>query len=174
LVVIVISGLHGAGKTTVAAEVARRFGLRHICAGELFRRMAAERGMSLEDFNRYAETHPEIDKELDRRTVEEARKGNAVVDARLGGWLVDADFKILLVAPLEVRVERISRREGREKEEVLRETKQREESEARRFRELYGIDVNDFSVFDLILNTGRLSEEQTKRIIVSAVEKILR
>jgi cytidylate kinase len=174
LVVIVISGLHGAGKTTVAAEVACRFGLRHICAGELFRRMAAERGMSLEDFNRYAETHPEIDKELDRRTVEEARKGNAVVDARLGGWLVDADFKILLVAPLEVRVERISRREGREKEEVLRETKQREESEARRFRELYGIDVNDFSVFDLILNTGRLSEEQTKRIIVSAVEKILR
>lgn len=174
MVVIVISGLHGAGKTTVAAEVACRFGLRHICAGELFRRMAAERGMSLEDFNRYAETHPEIDKELDRRTVEEARKGNAVVDARLGGWLVDADFKILLVAPLEVRVERISRREGREKEEVLRETKQREESEARRFRELYGIDVNDFSVFDLILNTGRLSEEQTKRIIVSAVEKILR
>jgi cytidylate kinase len=71
-------------------------------------------------------------------------------------------------------VERISKREGRKKDEVLRETKEREESEARRFRELYGIDVNDLSVFDLVLNTGRLSEEQTKQIIVSAVEKILR
>lgn len=174
MVVIAISGPHGSGKTTVAKELARRFGLRYICAGELFRKMASERGMSLEEFNRYAEVHPEIDRELDRRTVGEAREGNAVVDARLAGWLVEADFKILLTAPLHVRAERISKREGRRIEEVLRETQSREESEARRFLQLYGIDVNDFSVFDLILNTGRLSEEQTKEIIVSAVEKILR
>jgi cytidylate kinase len=174
MVVIAVSGLHGAGKTTVAAELAKRFGLRHICAGEIFRRMASERGMSLEEFNRYAETHPEIDRELDRRTIEEAKKGNAVVDARLAGWIVEADFKILLTAPLQTRAERISRREGKNIEEVLKETQIREESEARRFLQLYGIDVNDFSVFDLILNTGRLSEKQTKEIIVSAVEKILR
>lgn len=174
MVVIAVSGWHGTGKSTVARELSRRFGLAYICAGDIFRKMARERGMSLEEFNRYAETHPEIDREIDMRVVEEARKGNSVVDSRLAGWLVPADLKILLTAPLEVRVSRICKRENRDFEEVLRETKTREESEEKRFREMYGIDVNDVSPFDVVLNTAKFSEEEVKEIIALVVEEFLR
>jgi len=174
VVVVAVSGPHGAGKTTVARFLAKKLGLRYLSAGELFRRMAAERGMSLEEFSRYAEKNVKIDEEIDRRTVEEARRGNVLVDARLAGWLLnDADLKILLTAPLEVRVRRIAEREGRPYEEVLRETVKRERSEERRFKKFYGIDLSDLSPFDIVLNTERISIEEMRKISLAAARVML-
>lgn len=174
MVVVAVSGPHGAGKTTVARFLAKKLGLRYLSAGELFRRMAAERGMSLEEFSRYAEKNVKIDEEIDRRTVEEARRGNVLVDARLAGWLLnDADLKILLTAPLEVRVRRIAEREGRPYEEVLRETVKRERSEERRFKKFYGIDLSDLSPFDIVLNTERISIEEMRKISLAAARVML-
>lgn len=175
MVVISISGLHGAGKTTVAKYLAQKFKLQYVGAGDVFRKMAAERGMTLEEFSRYAERHPEIDTMIDRRTVREARGKKVLVDARLGGWMVKkADLKILLTAPLKTRAERIARREKRDYDEVLKETITRERSEAKRFKKLYGIDVNDHSVFDLVLNTERLSIRETTRTLGTLVGLVIK
>jgi cytidylate kinase len=161
---IAISGDHGAGKSTVARELARRLGLGYLSAGEIFRRMAEERGMSLEEFSEYVEKHPEVDREIDRRLAEAG--GEVVVDGRLAGWMVrGADLRILLTAPLEVRVRRIAEREGRRVEEVRKETLVRERSERKRFKELYGIDIDDLSVFDLVINTSRLGVEEEVEVL---------
>jgi len=161
---IAISGDHGAGKSTVAKELAKRLGLRHLSAGEIFRRMAEEKGMGLKEFSEYAEKHPEIDLEIDRRLGEV--KGEAVVDGRLAGWMVKgADLRVLFTAPLEVRVRRIAEREGRDLQEVREETLAREESERKRFKELYGIDIDDLSIFDLVINTARLEVEEEVEIL---------
>jgi cytidylate kinase len=174
VVVVAVSGPHGAGKTTVARFLAKKLGLRYLSAGDVFRRMAAERGVSLEEFSRYAEKNVKIDEGIDRRTVEEARRGNVLVDARLAGWLLnDADLKILLTAPLEVRVRRIAEREGRPYEEVLRETVKRERSEEKRFKKLYGIDLSDLSPFDIVLNTERISIEEMKKISLAVARVML-
>jgi cytidylate kinase len=174
VVVVAVSGPHGAGKTTVARFLAKKLGLRYLSAGDVFRRMAAERGVSLEEFSRYAEKNVKIDEGIDRRTVEEARRGNVLVDARLAGWLLnDADLKILLTAPLEVRVRRIAEREGRPYEEVLRETVKRERSEEKRFKKLYGIDLSDLSPFDIVLNTERISIEEMKKISLAVAMVML-
>lgn len=170
MVVVAISGLHGAGKTTAARVLAKKFRLRHVCAGMVFRQLAEERGMTLDEFSRYAERHPGIDRMIDRRTADAAREDNVLIDARLAGWMAKkANVKILLTAPLEVRARRISRREKREYKEVLKETVAREQSEAKRFRKFYGIDVNDHSPFDLVLNTGHLSVRETAGILEAAV-----
>jgi cytidylate kinase len=170
MVVIAISGLHGAGKTTVAKHLAKKFHLRYVSAGDVFRRMAAEKGMTLEEFSRYAEKHPEIDRAIDRRTVREAKGDNVLIDAKLAGWMAKhADVKILLTAPLKVRAQRIARREGRSYREVLRETEFRERSEARRFKRFYGIDVHDYTPFDIVLNTERFSIKEMIKIVETVV-----
>lgn len=173
MVTVAISGLHGAGKTTAAKKLADKFDLRHVSAGKVFRRMAEEQGMSLAEFSEYVEEHPEIDRKIDRRTADEAEGDDVLIDARLAGWMAEgADIRILLFAPLEERVRRISRRENRPYEEVKEETVARERSEKKRYKELYDIDVEDHSVFDLILNTGNFRPEETFRILEVAVELV--
>jgi len=172
-VVVAISGLHGAGKTTAARALVRRFGLKYVSAGEVFRQLARGRGITLDEFSRYAERHPEIDRQIDSRTAEAAKRGNVLIDARLAGWMAKgADIKILLYAPLKVRVQRIVGREARAYKEVLRETAVRERSEARRFKRFYGIDVNDWSAFDLVLNTEHFSPREMARLLELTVEFI--
>jgi len=172
--VITVSGLHGTGKTTAARAIAQRLGLRYVCSGDIFRRMAQERSMTLSEFSRYVEDHREVDLMIERRAAEEAKRGNVVIDGRLSGWWVKhADLRILLTAPVRVRVRRICKREKRRYGEVLRETLERERSEARRFKRLYGIDVNDHSVFDLIMNTGRIPEGKMVDALEAAIRALL-
>ncbi|MEM2192546.1 MAG: AAA family ATPase [Candidatus Hadarchaeales archaeon] len=175
MVVVTISGLHGAGKTTAAKYLAKKFGLEYVCAGDVFRQMAKERGLTLEEFSKVAERDPRIDLMIDKRTARMARRGNVLIDGRLAGWMAKkADLRILLTAPLEVRVKRIVGRERRRYKEVLRETMARERSEAKRFRKFYHIDVNDYSKFDLVVNTANLSVEEVAKILEAAVASIMR
>lgn len=171
MVTIAVSGLHGVGKTTAAKKLAEKFNLRYISAGSVFRKMADQKGMSLEEFSKHVEENPEIDDKIDNRTVSEAEKANVLIDARLSGWMAEnADVKIMLIASLEARVNRIANREDRELKEVEKETIAREESEAKRYKEIYGIDVNDYSVFDVILNTESFNVEQMIEILERIVK----
>lgn len=173
MVVITISGLHGAGKSTAARALVKKFGLKYMSAGAVFRQMAREKGMSLDDFSRYVEHRPNIDRQIDRRTAEFAKKDNVLIDARLAGWMAKgADVKILLYAPLKVRVGRIIKREGRRYMDVLKETAGRERSEAKRFKRFYGIDVNDWSVFDIVLNTEHFGQKEMVRVLELVVRAV--
>lgn len=175
VVVVAISGLHGAGKTTAARAIAKKFKLRYICAGAVFRQLAKEHGMTLDEFSRHAERHPKIDRAIDRRTAEAAKGDNVLIDARLAGWIAKrADLKILLTAPVKIRAKRISKRERRSYRSVLRETVKRERSEAKRFKRFYGIDINDCSPFDIVLSTERLSAREMVRILEFAVGVVLK
>lgn len=173
MVTVAISGLHGTGKTTAAKALSKEFDLRYISAGDVFRQMAEERDMSLSEFSNYVEDHPEIDKEIDQRTAEEAKKDGVLVDARLAGWMAkEADIRILLTASLEERVKRISDREDRSYDEVMEETRAREKSEERRYKDIYDIDVEDCSVFDLVLNTEKFGEEEMIRVLKLVIELV--
>lgn len=172
-IVITVSGLAGSGTTTLCRNLARHYGFKHIYAGLIFRQMAKEMGMTLQEFQEYAELHPEIDREVDRRQIEAANEGNVVIEGRLAGWMVrEADLKIWLDAPLRVRVERVARREGKPYDVAFMETVEREKSNRKRYLNLYGIDIEDLSIYDLVINTSKWGPDGVFEIVKAAVDHL--
>jgi len=169
--VITVGGPHGSGKSSIADRLAEEFGLRRMSAGIVFRRLAAERGMSLEELSRLAEEDSEIDRLLDETLKAEAERGNVVIDGQLAAWMAGehTDLRIYLTAPLDTRVRRIASRDGRDFESARRETTVREASERQRYKDYYGIDIADLSVYDLVLNTEHYTLDQVYEIVSTAV-----
>jgi cytidylate kinase len=166
MVVIAVSGQPGSGKTTVAREVARALKVPLVSSGSLFRELAAKSGMDLLEFHKYAEANPEIDKKIDSMAIELAKNGNVVLEGHLTAWVVRpyADLCIYLKASREIRAKRVAIRDNKSFEEALREVTDREELNRKRYLAIYGIDIRDLSIFDLVLDTTYLSINDAVRI----------
>jgi cytidylate kinase len=154
---ITISGEPGSGKTTVARELAERLGLPYVYAGDLYRREAKRRGLTLEQFNALCEGDQSIDRALDAQMTERARRGDVVLEGRLAGYFAAKEgldaLKVWLTAGDEVRARRVAQRENGDWKKVLEENDLRHRSDAKRYREIYGFDLRDTSVYDLVLAT---------------------
>ncbi|MFW5688257.1 MAG: (d)CMP kinase [Spirochaetota bacterium] len=174
---IAISGKSGSGNTTVTSRVAERLGYQRV--NYTFKDMAAEQGVSFETMCEMAEHDSRWDIKLDRRQVEMAREGNTVLGSRLAIWVLDdADVRVYLDAPPEVRARRIQRRniENGEKptnfETVFTQTVERDQRDHDRYLRLYGIDNDHFDFADLVIDAAELGpDEIADRIIAAAHEK---
>ena len=152
--IVTVSGAIGAGKSTVAKALARSLGLRYLATGEVFREEARRRGLSLAAMGRLAEQDQTIDREIDRMQTDVARAGGVLVDSRLSGWLIDGDLRIWFRAPLAVCAARVAARDGLSTEEALSALRGREESERRRYRAIYQIDLTDLGRYHVIVDTS--------------------
>ena len=170
---LTVSGPPGSGKSTNAAALAEAFDLDHVSGGDIFRELAAERGLSPVEFNELAEEDDQIDRDLDRRLRYIAvERDDVLLESRLAGWLAadHADFKIWLDAAEAVRAERIADREAKPVDVARSETRRREESEAHRYDAYYNINIDDLSIYDLTVNTGRWGPESVQTILTTAIE----
>ena len=64
---------------------------------------------------------------------------------------------------------RIGVREGETVEEACAKTVDRQKSEAKRYKMYYDIDIEDKSVYDLVINTDDLDPDQVVEKILEAV-----
>lgn len=175
--IIAISGKAGSGKSTVARLLASKLGLRHYSIGDIMREMAREKGMTLVELNKKAETDITIDEELDGRLKKFGKGDNFVIDGRLTAFFIPyADVKIFLDADEEVRAGRIMKdKRAVEKGEDLRQTlenvKLREASEKKRYRQYYGVDYHDKKLYDFVVDTTNLGAEDVVREIIKFIQK---
>ena len=170
---ITISGPPGSGKSTLSKTIAEHFNLKLVSSGDVFRAMAAERGVSLEEFGRIAEADPAIDNEIDKRQVEMSNTGgDFLFEGRLSGMLNDADLKIMLKTDVKIRARRIAEREDISIEQALRETIERQESEAKRYKKYYDIDITDLILYDLVLESSVWDKEATAKVAITAIESM--
>lgn len=172
--IITIGGLAGTGTTTTAELLSEKLNIPYISAGFVFREMAAEKGMSVLEFSEFAEGNDDIDKEIDRRQAEKAKSSdNLIVEGRLSAFFVDnADLRVWLVTPFDVRSKRISDREQKSVDVAKNEIIVREESEALRYMEIHNIDISNMDIYDIIINTDTFNPEKVSEIIIQTLKVI--
>ena len=171
--IITIGGLAGTGTTTLAEVLSEKLDVQFISAGFIFRQMAAERGMSVLEFSEFAEGNDEIDKEIDKRQAEIAKSSeNLVIEGRLSAYFVEADLKLWLMTPFDVRSKRIAQREDKSVDVAKNEIITREKSEALRYKEIHNIDISNMEIYDLIINTDSFDPESISEIIIQTLKVI--
>ncbi|MCR8432952.1 MAG: cytidylate kinase family protein [Crenarchaeota archaeon] len=180
-IVILFSGPHASGKTTVAKAISEKLGLRYFSTGELFRKKAKELGMSLIEFTKYVDEHPEVDYEIDSIAKEEIKKGDVVLDSQLAYFFAkeinDPDIikiSIMLHAPLKTRIERLMERENLTYDEAAKELSVREKREYTRFKRLYNVDLWRPDDFDVIVNTSNMDKNSVIDLCLAIVEKLIK
>ncbi|MEW6070820.1 MAG: (d)CMP kinase, partial [Candidatus Thermoplasmatota archaeon] len=140
---------------------------------ELFRNVAKERNMTLEQLLEYAEKNPGIDKELDKMVMKLVAEGNTVAEGRLVGWHAKQygipSVRVWLEASFETRARRLAKREGKPLKIITEEMQKRESSDWQRFWDLYTIDINDLSVYSIIIDTTYLIPEQ---VVNATIQKL--
>ena len=171
--IITIGGPAGSGTSTTSRILSELTGIPVISAGDIFRQMAAENGMDILSFSKFAEGNIEIDQEIDKRQAQMASEANdLIVEGRISAYFVDADLKVWCNAPLEVRAERISRRENKSLELAREEIITRETSEAQRYLEIHNIDIKNMDVYDIVINTHAFMADSVAQIILKVTEVI--
>ena len=172
-----ISGPPGSGKTTVATLVSRSLRLDMILTGQVFREQARKAGMDVHSYNNLAENDKSIDEALDNEILRLAKESEKVlVEGRLAGHILHGNgvpaFKVFVTASAQVRAKRIAKRESTKWEHEMEKLAKRELSEKKRYKVFYGIDVEDMSIYDLVIDSAEITAEEAAEIVVSEVRKM--
>lgn len=180
--VITLTGLPGSGKSSTANAVAHTLGYRRFSSGDFARQVAAEHGITIEEWNKKAEEMPTLDFEVDEAVRKAGESTNLVIDSRIAfHWIPDA-FKVFLTLDPRTAANRTFaqiQKEGRASqqastaEEAYQNTLARIESERVRYKKLYDLDYTDESQYDLVVDTGINSIEEVAEKIVAAYQKWL-
>jgi cytidylate kinase len=168
---IAISSQSGCGNTTATHNVGETLGLKVV--NYTFRDLGDDLGIKFDEIHARAGETKIFDYLTDLVQIRASLQPKVVVGSRLAAWLVAADLRVWLHASLEERAKRIFRREPAKYpsyEAVLYSTLKRDEQNRKRYLQLYGIDINDRSDFDIIINTEKLTAEQVSSLIVAAAQ----
>jgi cytidylate kinase len=152
--------------------------------GDLRGKMAQERGMTIDEFNKLGETEAFTDKDADeyQKKLGET-EDNFVIDGRLSWHFIPQSFKVFLTADTHIAAERIlndrktnpNRADEPEYESVDQVEKaitDRLKSDQTRYKKWYGIDFLDKANYDLVIDTTHIPASETLGKVLDAVQKL--
>ena len=174
---ISLAGDLGSGKSTVADILISRLDAEYYSTGAIVRSIAAQRGMTVTELNKYMETHPEIDHEIDAGIAALSEVDKAlIIDSRMAWHFTKGTFKVYLSCDIETSALRImhAKREGEcssSLEEQIKCTRERRESEKKRYLEQYGVNIKDLSNYSLIVDTTSATPREVAEQILSSFAK---
>lgn len=171
---ISITGDLGSGKSTVCRYINERYGIGVYSTGAIQRSLALKYHMSTHDFNKYMETHAEIDAEIDSTLVQIGeRDEDMILDSRMAWHFVPGSFKVYLAVETGVAARRImgDRRGAVETYDSLEDAKvklpERKTSENLRYKNKYGVDCSDLSNYDLVVDTTDITSQEAAELIMA-------
>lgn len=182
MAIITIGGNLGAGKTTLAGKLASALGYEELYVGGIFRTMAAEHGLSLEDFYSKLKSDPKLERSVDEQQAKLMQeKDNLVVQGRVAWFFAKespfAIFNIFLAVDPLIGAARIAKREGKSKEpiaDLVAVNTGRERTEQERYRTLYGVEnFLELGHYDFALDTSKLTEQEVlDKILLKIKDRI--
>ncbi len=180
-ILITIDGPSGAGKGTLADFISEELDIPNYSAGDFFRELAKEKGLTVEELSAQADKQTDIT--VDERTLEKGLKESCVIESRISSWVLGSysDLRIYLTAEIDERARRVKRdsdageRDDEDDKSSFKEAKkkieQRDEDNRQRYSDYYGIDVEDLSMYDLIIDNTDLDLEEQQELVKKALKK---
>ena len=176
--IVTINGTPGSGKSTLAKYLAEKLKMRHYSMGDLRRKMALEKGMTIEELNKLGEKEAWTDKEVDEYQKKLGEKeDNFVIDGRLSWHFIPHSIKLLVKVDIKKAAKRVfkenraSEKKYKNANEVLEEMKERINSDVRRYKKYYGINnLYDIKNYDIIIDTSYLNMDEMKKCGLEAIK----
>jgi len=162
---IILCGMPAVGKTTVAKILASKLGLKVVGGGDVLKEIALEEGYNAvgDDWWDTAEGmtfmderagDPEFDKEVDKRLLARAKKGDVVMTSYTLPWLAEDGVKVWLSGTKRSRAERMAKRDNSSPEDCAKVIDARDSENYALYKKLYGIRFGkDLSPFSIVVGT---------------------
>jgi CMP/dCMP kinase len=173
---IAISGELGSGKSTLAALLSAELDMPVVRSGDALRGIAREMGISTLDANLLAEAESMIDDQIDGALIEIAASHKAaILDSRMAWHFVPTAIKIHLIVEPVIAARRLST--GRTSvvenyqsaDQAYVDAEARHQSEVRRFREKYDVDISRLENYDLVVDSSDASPQQVFDTVASFI-----
>ena len=174
---ITISGELGSGKSVLSKLLNKKTDFNIISVGAIQRELAVKHGMSTLEFNKYMETHPEIDIECDHKVVEYGlSEANLILDSRMAWHFVPHAFKIHLLVNINIAADRIYNDNVRKNEQnnniehAIQNIITRKASEVKRFKEVYNVEINDLQNYNIVVDSSFITPENLADFVLNKFE----
>jgi CMP/dCMP kinase len=181
--IITISGKAGSGKSTVAKEVAKHLKLQHYSMGDLQRKYAKEKGITIEELGKLEAKDNKIDKEVDAyQTKLSEQEDDFIIDGWISFHFIPKSIKIFLNCDEDVGAKRIfsdttsgKRDSSERKTESFEHAKkvliERMEVNRERWIRYYGADFLDMNNYDLVVDTSNVDAANVINEIISFIKE---
>lgn len=183
--IITISGMLGAGKSTSARRIAEELGYMHFSSGDLMRAIGKEHGIDdIRQVNFENEKDHTFDRLVDGRLQNIGlHEDEVVIDSRMAWHWIPQAFKVFLDISLDDAVPRILASVSPERkatehipddpQEYKCMLQERMDSENRRYKALYNVDLYNLEQYDFVLNTKDKSFDDVVREVLDAYKRWL-
>ena len=177
--IITITGKAGSGKSTLAKSLAKRLKYKYYSIGELQRKFANSKGLTLEELRELESKDHSIDNEFDdyQKKLGETEK-KFIMDSRFGAlFLKDVAYKIFIDCSDDERYKRIitdttSNRSAELKTKITKaDILKRDNEDRKRSKVLYNFDYFDSSNYDLVIDSTNMTPDE---VVEFALNKILK
>ena len=174
---VTISGHPGSGTSTLVEGLCSRLNWTKIYGGQIFRDMAKERGVTLEEFGQQCMDDDSVDQALDKLLAETMLSAESpdIVESRLAGWWAFKNDmpcpRIWIEVSERVRAERVVNREGGSIELQVNLIRERMDYDGARYMRFYGIDINSQEPYTCVIESDQMDAGQVLQRVLTHLEE---
>jgi len=181
--IVTFGGPPGSGKTAVAKLISEKLMLPMFDIGGMRREAAIKKGMTIEEFNSWADKHHEEgDRYFDNFVKESVlKKKKGLVIGRVAFYLFPESLKIYLDVDVSVGAKRIFEKKEVDAKrfeesastlaEKIKNVEWRMDNDDKRYHEIYGIHIFDKRNFDVVIDTSNKTLLEVTELVLSEIKK---